>query len=263
MRASWGHQVTCCGRRLAQLAVGACLLSLGCSVDERTLSSEAASTAGTGASPGAAGDAPGFMQGGDEMPPPPELPVCDYASEVSAGCETLIKNPGFEKAIMPWKAEGGSLSDWAKDDAAASDQSGSIRVINLLHGETDGVAPGAAAQCVAATAGRTYDIAGDVFIRDGQGDGLKKGEGGSDLAPPYQGRAGFSIFFFSSEGCQEQSIGNADSPLTDEVGKWAHTTGSGTAPEKTKSLAIRLNTLMPFREFIFEALFDNILVRER
>jgi len=203
------------------------------------------------------------MQGNDEMPPAPELPVCDYGSEVSPGCETLVKNPGFETAIVPWKAEDGLLSDWAKDDAAASAQSGSIRVINFLHGEAEGVAPGAAVQCVAATAGHTYDVAGDVFIRDGQGDGLKAGEAHSMMGPPYKGSAGFSIFFFANARCEPQSIGNADSPLTDEVGKWVHATGSGKAPEQTKSLAIRLNTLMPFREFKFEALFDNILVRER
>jgi hypothetical protein len=264
MRASWGHKIIIgCGPRLVRLGVGAGLLSMGCSVDQRTLSSGAAASTGNGASSGAAGAATDAMRGTDEMDPPPELPVCDYGTDVEPGCESLVKNPGFESAITPWKAEDGMLSDWAKDDAAASDHSGSLRVINFLHGETDGVAPGAAVQCVVATAGHTYDVAGDVFIRDGQGDGLKAGEGHGLTAPPYQGNAGFSMFFFGREGCKEQSIGNADSPLTNKVGTWVHVTGSGTAPEQAKSLAIRLNTLMPFREFAFEALFDNVLVRER
>jgi hypothetical protein len=263
MRASWGPQVTWCGRRLADWAAGACLLTLGCSVDERTLSLGAGSTTGTGASPGAAGAALDPLQGMDEMPPAPELPICVYSSEVSPGCETLVKNPGFEKAIVPWKAEDGLLSAWATDDATASDHSGSIRVLNFLHGEAEGVAPGAAVQCIPAVAGRAYDVAGDLFIPDGQGDGLKKGEGHSENAPPYVGNAGFSVFFFRLPGCKEESIGNADSPLTDQVGTWVHATGTGIAPEQAKSLAIRLNTLMPFREFKFEARFDNILVRER
>jgi hypothetical protein len=190
------------------------------------------------------------------------VPVCVYDGQVSAECATLVSNPGFEQDIAPWKAEDGLLGAWSKNDAQASDHSGSIRIVNLLHGTTDGVAPGAGVQCIPAKAGRIYDMAGDVFITDGQGDGLKQGDRGMTGAP-YTGKAGFSMFFFARPDCKENSIGNADSPLTDQVGAWAHIEGVGTAPEQTQSLAVRLNTLKPFREFKFEALFDNIFVRQR
>ena len=102
MRASWGHKINCCGRRLARLGVGLGLLGMGCSVDDRTLSSGAASSTGNGVLTGAAGAATEAMQGMDEMDPTPELPICDYGTDVEPGCETLVKNPGFESAIRPW-----------------------------------------------------------------------------------------------------------------------------------------------------------------
>ena len=267
MRASWDYLVTSHGRRLVHGAAAcACLLTCACGVDERTLSTAAGSMTGSGASSfdaGVGARAEAAPDGGAGAAAPGELPVCVYEGEVSPECQTLVKNAGFETSIVSWTAEAATLSDWLNSDAAGSDHSGSLRVVNFLNGETDGVAPGASVQCVPARAGRVYAVAGDVFIVDGQGAGVAKGTGDGLTAPPYVGKAGFSLYFFRKSDCSEDSIGNADSMLIDQVGAWVHTEGGGKAPEQTKAMLVRLNTMMPFREFKFEARFDNILVRER
>jgi len=267
MRASWDYLVTSHGRRLVRCATACtCLFAYACGVDERTLSTAAGSMTGSGASSldagAGAGAAPDSGSGGGAAASV-ALPICVYEGDVSPECETLVKNAGFASGIVSWTAEAATLSDWLNSDAAGSDQSGSLRVVNFLHGETDGVAPGASVQCVAARAGRVYAVAGDVFIADGQGAGIEQGKGDGLTAPPYVGKAGFSLYFFRKSDCSEDSIGNADSGLIDQVGVWVHTEGSGKAPEQTRSMLVRLNTMMPFREFKFEARFDNILVRER
>ena len=258
MRASCGFMVIWRQRRAACCAIGVCTLLLGCGVDDRTLI-EGGSSAGTSSSASggtSAGGAPSSSSGtGSSGAAPVDIPVCVYDTDVSPECTTLVDNAGFGSDTVPWKPQDGMLGAWEKTDAASSDRSGSIRVVNLLHGEADGYAPGAAVQCIPAEAGRTYDLAADVFITDGQGVGL---EGG-----PYTGKAGLGVFFFSTADCTENSIGNADAPLTEEVGNWIHGATSVVAPEQTQSIAVRLNTLMHFRQFKFEALFDNVLVRER
>ncbi|HYQ14416.1 MAG TPA: hypothetical protein VEQ58_01620 [Polyangiaceae bacterium] len=230
---------------------------LGCGVDDRTLTvgASAAGSSNSSAGTSAGGTASSSAGSGGGGSTNVEIPLCVYDGEVSEECSTLVKNAGFGTDTVPWKPQDGMLGAWEKNDATESDDSGSIRVVNLLHGTSNGFAPGAAVQCIRAEAGRSYDLGADVFITEGQGVGL---EGG-----PYTGKAGIGVYFFSSGDCSGNSIGNADAPLNDAAGAWIHGSTTAVAPEQTQSLSVRLNTLMPFRQFQFEALFDNVLVRER
>jgi hypothetical protein len=144
---------------------------------------------------------------------------------------------------------------WSEDDAMSSADSGSIEVHNFMQGMADGVASNGARQCIGAEPGKVYDIASDAFIPDGQGPGLKGEFFVSEVA--------ISVIFFASEDCTGGSVGNFNSPSKREIGKWLHLQGSGRAPDDARSMAVRLTTIMPFKQLKFEALFDNVFVRER
>lgn len=219
-----------------------------CAIDSRQLSvssgaSGASSTAGIGSFSGDAGQAATAT-----------LPVCDYAAELPEGCETLVSNPGFARDTSNWKAEDATVTmAWATEDAADHEHSGSLSVLNSLYGAADGVASRAAAQCLPTQPGRAYGFGLDVFVPEGQGEGLN----GAD----YQASAGLSVIFYTSLHCDEFTLASATSELLEDSGHWAHLEGRAVAPQGAKSMLIRLVTFKNFQEYSFEARFDNVLVR--
>jgi len=224
--------------------------STSCSVDDRQLraggSAGSVSSAGT---PGLGGEA-----GQSDGNPPVALPVCDYSAGVDPGCETLVSNPGFARDTAGWKAEDTTVAmSWKTDNATETAQSGSLSVLNSLYGAADGIASRAAAQCLSTSYGRTYDFALDMFIPEGQGEGL---DGGS-----YQASAGLSVIFYSSKHCDEFTLASATSDLLEADGSWAHREGHAVAPQGAQSMLVRLVTFKNFQEFNFEAYFDNVLVK--
>jgi len=233
---------------LIGLAVAAAAAS--CSVDDRQLrtlaSAGAGSFAGTNALGGGAGD--------DSSAPEP-LPVCDYSEGVAEGCETLVSNPDFAKNTDGWKAEDATVTmSWGAADAADHSQSGSLSVVNSLYGAANGIASRAATQCLSTHAGQAYGFGLDLFIPEGQGEGL---DGGS-----YRATAGLSVIFFTSKRCDGFTLSNsATSDLLEDDGHWAHREGHAVAPQGAESMLVRLVTLKNFQEFNFEARFDNVLVK--
>ncbi len=229
---------------------------LGCSVDDRTLSvghtSDVSASGGSGGSP-----ASGLPTGGqgDVTPEPVELPICVYDGSVEPECDTLVANAGFVSDTTAWSAEDGSYGNWDKANASGAPTTGSITVLNMLHGKADGVAPGAARQCLPAVANAFYDFAADVLIPADQGEGIH-GE-------MYVGEARLSAFFSAETDCSGPTISNFDSVGTAEVGTWMHVAGSGRAPKAARSVIVRLNTLKAMRQFAFQAHFDNVFVRAR
>jgi hypothetical protein len=187
------------------------------------------------------------------------LPVCSYSRDATApGCDTIVSNAGFSKDARGWQAEPLAITvGWQQADADGSPDSGSISVLNSMHGTVDGIAPGAGMQCLAASAGEIFDMAGDIYVPDGQGDGLPGG--------PYVGKAGLSILFWPTENCADNlpSKGNSQTELVQEVGAWTHVQGSAIAPDGTLSMSVRVLTVKPFKEFNFNALFDNVLLQRR
>jgi len=221
-----------------------------CSVDTRQLTTSLGNGSG-GASAGL--NSVGGDAGQGDLAAEP-LPVCDYATAVEDGCQTLVSNPGFARDTASWKAEDTTVTmTWASQDAAESKHSGSLSVFNSLYGAVSGVASRAATQCLPTSPGQAYGFALDAFIPDGQGAGLN----GAD----YVASAGLSVIFFTSKQCDEFTLASATSDLLDAPGHWAHLEGHAVAPKGAESMLVRLVTFKNFQEYSFEARFDNVLMR--
>jgi len=189
------------------------------------------------------------------------LPRCRYSgSTVDAGCETLVDNPGFAANDDNWTAEDVGVTEaWLQDDADGDKASGSLVVSNSNYSDEesskDGTAGGGARQCIAISGGKIYDLTADVFIPKNQGAGFQ--------GQTFTALGTLSAFFYTSAGCQGQTRSNFTSSPVQTGDEWVHVAGSAQAPKEGRSMAVRLATLKPFRQFAFQAQFDNIFVRER
>jgi hypothetical protein len=248
--------------RVGLLSACACLALLqtaGCGVDDRDLSAASGGRSSAGNSNGGGNSGQSFQSGGSGstgVKASVPIPRCDYSQDVTPDCATLAKNPGLATDAADWGLAGGVYGFWDELDASESTSSGSLDVLNAFAGTDDGVADGAARQCLPATPGNAYDLAADAFVQDGQGKGVSPGD-------PYVGSAILGAFFFDDSSCQGTSIGffNAD-PVT-KTATWTHVSATGIAPDLTRAISVRLNAQKPFREFTFTATFDNVFVRER
>ena len=245
-------------RRLSYAALTRVVLMLvcaSCAVDERTLLTSGAGAASAGNFSGNAGQA---SEGGAAGEGP--LPRCNYlGTTVEDGCESLVSNPGFALNVAGWTAENvGVLEGWLGVDANQDEGSGALIVTNSNYSDEDaaklGVATGAARQCVSIGSGRAYAVAADVFIPKDQGKGL---EGN------YTSSAALSVFFYSLDGCGGQTVGSFTSDAIQVSDEWVHLEGLPKVPKEAQSMAVRLATLKPFRQYKFEAYYDNVLVKER
>lgn len=229
-------------------------LATSCSVDERPLAL-AAAIAGTAGVSGAGSSGSGGAAGEPADAAPVPLPICDYGDGVQPGCETLVPNPGFEHDATGWSPEEGSVAmSWTAEDANGNKKSGALSVLNSLSGAADGVAARGAAACLPTSAGKAYGMAADIFIPDKQGSGI---DGGS-----YSATAGLSVIFYSSDKCDGYTLANSTSDLLEDAAVWAHREGHAVAPEGANSMSMRLVTFKNFREYKFEARFDNVLLKE-
>lgn len=239
------------------VGVSACLLGapLSCALDVRDLAPRVTSAGAAGV----AGPAPSVQAGaggaaGSAVVVPPLPDDCDFSTGVPDGCETVVDNPGFDTGTPPWVAEVGQVTlSWNQSDALESKGSGSLSVINSMAGTADGVASRGAVQCLATTPGQVYGLAADLFIPGGQGDGA---DGETFVA-----NAGLGMIFYDTANCNGMTVGSATSDLLDETGKWSHREGKAIAPQGAASVAMRLLALKNFRQYRFEARFDNILVK--
>jgi hypothetical protein len=176
----------------------------------------------------------------------------------------MIDNAGFIGGIEPWTAEPLAITArWSKDDADGSDESGSIAVINTMHGSNSGFAPGGAMQCLTASPGEVFGMAADIFIPEEQGDGLPAM--GELPGPPFASQAGLGLLFWSTADCSLASAtqGSFQTNLVEEAGKWHHVEGSAVAPSSAVAVSVRALTIKPFRQFAFEAHFDNVLLQRK
>ncbi len=229
---------------------------LGCSLDLRHFSQVSDSTGGSGNSAsGGNSDVPRAGSGGAASIEP--LPTdCDYSKAARPECQSLVKNPGFAVDVAGWLTEPGPITlTWKGKDANDDANSGSLSLLNAFYGETDAPIALGAYQCLPATPGVTYAMAGDVWIPKGQGDGADGG--------PYTASAGFSVIFKDDSACAGHTLSNFTSDLVSDSEVWTHLDATGAAPQGTGSMDVRLVTLKNFREFQFEAWFDNVLVTTR
>lgn len=248
------------GTHLTNALVGvlACTLLSACGLDTRTLETGDQHLNGNG---GEGGVPPGPTYGGTNTPPDVDVPVCSYSEgAVDGGCESLAENPGFAKDADGWQEEPYSIKlAWDENDADGTDGSGSLLVTNTMPGYTDGIAPGGGMQCLEAVPGATYLMAADVFVPEGQGQSAVEGEG------PFEGQAGLSLLFWKGKDCNDinPTLGNAQSNLVKDPGKWQHVEGVAIAPEGVESLSIRVLTIKSFKELRFSARFDNVLLQSQ
>jgi hypothetical protein len=248
-------------RVLASLGFAWVLASSACGVDDRTLLTNSSALAGSSGASGTSGasGAPSPLPeaGSDEQP----LPHCLYLGKsLTAGCETLVRNPGFTSNVASWVGEPVGITEgWLNADASDDPTSGSLVVMNLNYKidpeAKDGTNGGGARQCVPVTAGSTYDLAADVFVPMGQGAGFE--------GMTYTSEAALSVFFYVDAACADRTLSNFTSAPVSQTDTWVHVQGSTTAPKESQSMAVRLATFKPFRQVQFEAHFDNVFVQER
>jgi hypothetical protein len=243
---------------LRALFLGGLLLSAACGVDERSLRAEEGASGRLNGASGAANDLRAGAGGAPEEMP---LPRCVYlGTSVESGCETLVKNAGFASNVASWVAEPLGMSEsWLKADANDDPHSGAMVVMNLNYKQdpeaASGTSGGAARQCIPINAATDYELAVDVFVPAGQGAGF---EGVS-----YTSVATLSVFYYEGADCIGRTLSNFTSAPVDATDEWVHVEGRTRAPKESQSMAVRLATLKPFRQIMFEAHFDNVLVRER
>lgn len=231
-----------------------------CTLDVRTLSSGEGGSTGDG---GTAGTQSFGNRSGSGSAPAVDVPVCSYPT-AEPGCDSMIDNAGFVDSIDPWRAEPLAIkARWSKDDANGSEDSGSLIVINTMHGSNLGIAPGAAMHCLPASPGEVFGMAADIFIPEGQGDGL---EATKELpGPPFLSQAGLGLLFWPTPDCSATAAtqGSFQTKLVEEAGVWHHVEGSAIAPVTAGSVSVRTLTVKPFRQFAFEARFDNVLLQRK
>ena len=223
---------------------------MACSVDDRQLG-----PAGSGGITGNGFGGSPTVDGGEAGAGEPEpLPVCDYGNGVPEGCDSLVANPGLARNTRGWSAEDATVVvSWSEHDANAHKESGAVSVLNTLFGAANGIASRAATQCLPTVPGQAYGFALDVFVPEGQGEAL---DGGT-----YTANAGLGVIFYTSSQCDGYSLGSASSALAEEPGVWTHREGRAIAPQGAQSMLVRLVALKNFREYSFEAYFDNVFVK--
>jgi len=235
------------------------LLGTACGVDERSL--QAGGSSGAGGKSQGAGSAGSQLLGAAGDPNETPLPRCVYlGSTVESDCETLVRNAGFASNVASWTAEPVGITEgWVNADASDDPHSGSMAVMNLNYKvdpeAATGTNGGAARQCVPVTAQTDYQLAADVFIPAGQGAGFQ------DVS--YTSVATLSVFYYESPDCTGRTVSNFTSNPVVKTDEWVHVEGRTTAPKESQSMAVRLATLKPFRQIMFEAHFDNVFVGER
>jgi hypothetical protein len=239
----------------------ACGMSLAaCALDVRTLSSGEGGSSGVGAEGGTMSFG---NRSGSGSAPPVDVPVCSYPT-ADPGCSSIIDNAGFLDGIEPWRAEPLAIAArWSQDDANGARDSGSITVVNTMHGSNVGIAPGAAMQCLPAAPGEVFGMAADIFIPEGQGDGLEATD--KLPGPPFLSQAGLGLLFWPTADCSATAAtqGSFQTNLVEEAGVWHHVEGSAVAPLTAGSVSVRTLTVKPFRQFAFEARFDNVLLQRK
>jgi len=161
---------------------------------------------------------------------------------LEARAQNLLTNSTFDANVNGWSPL--TFLSWNGNDADGSPSSGSAQVRN------NGTPPVAikSGQCVAITAGQTYQYAADYFIPSGQSD---------------SGEADLILSFYSSSNCVIGYI------IGDQVGgvlidTWDHLAGTFDAPIGASYAKVELasNKLVGTTGTNYYVLMDNIFLPE-
>ncbi len=161
-------------------------------------------------------------------------------------CEqTIAQNSRFMTDVAAWEPEPTQLQAWDERDAQDAKASGALRVRNTNTASGVGTMLSGSRQCLPAVGQASYSVAVNTLIPSGQGEGS----------------AGVAVWFFGSDECAANSIGNITLQLVSATEVWSVAHGKFQAPGGTRSMHVRLVTAKPFEQPSLEALFDDVLVR--
>ena len=159
--------------------------------------------------------------------------------------QDLVLNGGFDDDLSGWDTAGdpNMVVVWSATDAGSSAASGSMRVVNVSAGASNGVT---ASQCIPVNTGQRYTVTGKVRVPSGAGQSIDN-------------RALVSLRWYGGPDCTT-SIGGAatanGSPQSFDV--WVSQTLTETARPGARSVEVRtLNTKYPAGGS-FIALFDDV-----
>jgi hypothetical protein len=220
--------------------------SSGAGTGATTGTGSGAAGGGRGGAGGVTGTA-GAAGGGTGSGGAPAVACPDLDHNSKSDCqETLVSNPGFDRAMAPWSAEYATTAVWrGTNDGVATEGSGSVDVANTTVADLDGTTMGGARQCIPATAGTIYALYAQLQIPSGQGAGW----------------GGVNIQYFASTDCSGNAAGVFSSTLIGEPGAWKQLQGSTQAAAGAHSMAVRLVVVKTFRNPVLHVFFDNVLLK--
>ncbi len=162
--------------------------------------------------------------------------------------ETLVQNSRFDSDGSYWLIEPLATQAWDPRNARAGTGSGSLLISNLAPVDP---APGSfmvgAHQCVPVTADASYELAVRVLIPSGQG----------------AGEAGVNVQIFGADNCASSFLEADTVGTTADVDAWQVVQGELTVSSAARSMWVRLVVSKPFSQAALDALFDDVLVREK
>jgi hypothetical protein len=162
--------------------------------------------------------------------------------------QTLVDNWRFDSGATSWKADAGAVQQWdarnARPDQASS---GSLLVRSTRVAQGEGFVQGGSGQCLPALGGAAFLMAARAFIPQGQGEGS----------------AALSIWFYGADDCADYLLSSATLQTVAGTDDWTTLSGKTTTPPATRSIYVRLVVNKPFSQPSFEALFDDVLLREQ
>ena len=259
-------------RSFTSLALVAAALLCNCQLDTRTLQVAASSgeggrggddptpSAGTGSIIGSAGDTSSVggstssggvtANGGSEAQATVDG-CADLDNNEKADCtETLANNADFKEDVSGWLGDPETTLAWTPENALGDPPSGSMLVTspNVIDPLGENLALRAAQQCLAVTATKLLLVYANALIEAGQDEG---------------GHAEIDVFYFDEADCHGQARPgfSTPQPLQATRGSWLTLKAGGVLGAATKSALIKLAVVKPVRVGLFEARFDNVLVR--
>jgi hypothetical protein len=205
--------------------------------------------AGSGGTGGALGNAASGSSAGAAGSGGAPLGCGDIDQDMVDDCtETLVQNSRFDSDDSYWLVEPLATEIWDPRNARAGTGSGSLLISNLAPVDP---APGAfmvgGHQCVQVNANASYALAVRVLIPGGQG----------------AGEAGVNVQIFGADNCAGSFLEAETVATTADVDAWQVVQGELTVSSAARSMWVRLVASKPFSQASLDALFDDVLVREK
>jgi hypothetical protein len=162
--------------------------------------------------------------------------------------ETIVQNSRFDSDVSYWDSEPLESQAWDARNARAGTGSGSLLISNVapVASESGSFMVGAH-QCLQVTAGGDYEAAARVLIPSGQG----------------AGEAGINVQIFGADDCAGSFLEAETVATTIAVDTWSVVQGEVILPASARSLWVRLVASKPFAQPTLDALFDDVLVRQK